>query len=92
MRAISAAGEGDKRGAWRPRGSGSARVMNDESRKTESTSPEEDLRSRRGQAPEDASSDRGAEGGSQSSDAEDLPSHPTDSDSELGDTDQHSSA
>ncbi len=31
-------------------------------------------------------------GGEQSPDAEQLPSHPTDSDSELGDTDQHSSA
>ena len=66
--------------------------MSDEPRKTQSTSPEEDLRSRRGGAPEDDPSRPGAEGGSQSPDADELPDHPTDSDSPLGDTDQHSNA
>lgn len=66
--------------------------MTDEPRKTPSTSPEEDLRSRRGHAPEDEPNRPGAEGGSQSPDAEELPGHPTDSDSALGDTDQHSEA
>jgi hypothetical protein len=66
--------------------------MGDESGKPQSTSPEEDLRSRRGQAPEDDPNRPGAEAGSQSPDADELPDHPTDSDSALGDTDQHSSA
>lgn len=66
--------------------------MTEEPRKTQSTSPEEDLRSRRGETPEDAPNRPGAEGGSQSPDADELPDHPTDSDSALGDTDQHSEA
>lgn len=66
--------------------------MTSEPRKSQSDSPEEDLRSRRGEVPEDDPNRPGAEGGSQSPDADELPDHPTDSDSELGDTDQHSSA
>lgn len=54
--------------------------------------PEEDPGSRRAANPEGSPNRPGAEGGSQSSDADNLPSHPSDSDSELGDTDQHSSA
>lgn len=66
--------------------------MSNEPRKPESTSPEEDLRARRGSTPEDDPNRPGAEGGSGSPDADELPDHPTDSDSALGDTDQHSSA
>jgi hypothetical protein len=40
--------------------------------------------------PEDQPGRPGAEGGSTSSDATALPSHPSDSDSAWGDTDQHS--
>jgi hypothetical protein len=66
--------------------------MSNEPRKSESTSPEEDLRARRGQMPEDDPNRPGAEAGSGSPDADELPSHPTDSESAVGDTDQHSSA
>lgn len=64
--------------------------MTNEPRKPTSASPEEDLRSRRGRTPEDDPNAPGAEAGTRSPDAEELPSHPTESDSELGDTDQHS--
>ncbi len=43
-------------------------------------------------APEDQPSEPGAEGGSQSDAKDKLPSAPSDDDSEVGDTDQHSSA
>jgi hypothetical protein len=66
--------------------------MTDEQSKPASRSPEEDLETRQGRNPEDHPDRPGAEGGSGSDDATALPSHPSDSDSELGDTDQHSSA
>ncbi|HWD63951.1 MAG TPA: hypothetical protein VG405_02155 [Solirubrobacteraceae bacterium] len=66
--------------------------MSDEPRKPPAAAPEEDLRQRREEAPEDQPGRPGAEGGSSSPDADELPDHPTDSDSALGDTDQHSSA
>ena len=66
--------------------------MTHEEPKPSSASPEEDLRKQRGNAAEDQPDRPGAEGGSGSDDATNLPSHPTDSESELGDTDQHSSA
>jgi hypothetical protein len=44
------------------------------------------------QAPENAPGEPGAEGGKSSPDADSLPGAPTEDDSEVGDTDQHSSA
>ena len=43
-------------------------------------------------APEDHPDEPGAEGGSQSDSADKLPGAPSDDDSALGDTDQHSTA
>jgi hypothetical protein len=43
-------------------------------------------------APEDHPDEPGAEGGSESSDADSLPGAPSQSNSPLGDTDQHSDA
>jgi hypothetical protein len=43
-------------------------------------------------APEDQPGEPGAEGGSQSPAADKLPGAPADDDSDVGDTDQHSSA
>ena len=43
-------------------------------------------------APEDQPGEPGAEGGSQSDTNDKLPGAPSDDDSEVGDTDQHSSA
>jgi hypothetical protein len=43
-------------------------------------------------APEDQPGEPGAEGGSQSDAKDKLPGAPSDDDSEVGDTDQHSSA
>ncbi len=43
-----------------------------------------------GEAPEDAGEEPGAEGGSESPAADDLPGAPSEDDSALGDTDQHS--
>lgn len=43
-------------------------------------------------APEDQPDEPGAEGGAQSDAADKLPGAPSDDDSEVGDTDQHSSA
>ena len=43
-------------------------------------------------APEDQPDEPGAEGGSQSDAKDKLPGAPSDEDSEVGDTDQHSSA
>jgi hypothetical protein len=43
-------------------------------------------------APENDPQEPGAEGGADSSDADQLPGAPSDDDSELGDTDQHSDA
>jgi hypothetical protein len=42
--------------------------------------------------PEDRPGEPGAEGGSQSPAADSLPGAPSDDDSDVGDTDQHSSA
>ena len=44
------------------------------------------------QAPEDQPDEPGAEGGAQSPAADKLPGAPSDDDSALGDTDQHSDA
>jgi hypothetical protein len=66
--------------------------MTKEPPKHPSSSPEEELRAHRGEMPEDQPGRPGAEGGSTSPDAHELPGHPTDSDSAWGDTDQHSSA
>lgn len=71
---------------------GSQATMSTEPPKNPSTSPEEELRKHPGEMPEDRPGHPGAEGGSRSADAHELPDHPTDSDSALGDTDQHSSA
>jgi hypothetical protein len=50
-------------------------------------------RERDEQAPEDRPEEPGAEGGSRSSDADQMPGAPSrGSDSEVGDTDQHSNA
>ena len=45
-----------------------------------------------GEPPEDREGEAGAEGGSESPSADQLPGTPADDDSPLGDTDQHSNA
>ncbi|HEY3729303.1 MAG TPA: hypothetical protein VGL51_19150 [Solirubrobacteraceae bacterium] len=60
--------------------------MDDES------APDEQRPGETGEAPEDQPKEPGAEGGSQSPAADKLPAAPADDDSDVGDTDQHSSA